>query len=186
MESALQDRNTGPRDLYESVFRFQEARSDMINDIRSFEVLHDSGEFSHLNKLLDQWLQLAGTVDTDIARYPVWRHVADLVEDLEPVNHRIWVDRIQPLLLLLQNHDYATPRGICIRESRFDHLPLLPFPPHWACENEADTNPALRTRGRSVTRRCPPYLDPGYHPQLVYPDYEPSTHSRHPRQHRCT
>ena len=101
MESALQDRNTGPRDLYESVFRFQEARSDMINDIRSFEVLHDSGEFSHLNKLLDQWLQLAGTVDTDIARYPVWRHVADLVEDLEPVNHGIWVDRIQPLLRLL-------------------------------------------------------------------------------------
>ena len=50
----------------------------MIDAIHSSEVLPDFRAFSSLNKLLDQLLQLTGTVDTDTDRYPVWRYVADL------------------------------------------------------------------------------------------------------------
>ena len=52
----------------------------MLEDLPASEVLPDSREFTYLNDILDQWLQLSGTVDTDIARYPVWRGVTDLVE----------------------------------------------------------------------------------------------------------
>ena len=85
--------NPGPRDVYETFFRFQEALRDMLTDLHSSQILPDSRDFSRMNRLLDQCLQLSGTRDTDIARYPVWRYVADLVEDLEPVNPGIWVDR---------------------------------------------------------------------------------------------
>ena len=71
VKSALQDRNPGPPDVYETFFRFKETFNGTIEDLPASEVLPDSSEFSHLNNLLDQWLQLSGTVDTDIARYPV-------------------------------------------------------------------------------------------------------------------
>ena len=105
MESALQDRNQGPRDVYETLFLFQGAFNGMLEDLPSSEVLPDSREFSFLNKLLDQWLQLSGSVDTDIPRYHVWRYVTELVEDLEPSNPGLWSNRVQPLLRLLKNPD---------------------------------------------------------------------------------
>ena len=73
VESALKDRNPGPPDVYETLLRFQDAYNSMLVDLQASEVLPDSREFTYLNDLLDQWLQLSGTVDTDIARYPVWR-----------------------------------------------------------------------------------------------------------------
>ena len=60
--------NPGPRDVYETFFRFQEALRDMLTDFHSSEVHPDSHEFSHLNTLLYQLLQLSCAVDTDIAR----------------------------------------------------------------------------------------------------------------------
>ena len=124
----------------------------MLDDLPSYEILQYSREFGYVNTLLDQWMQLTGTVDTVISRYHVWRYVADLVEDLEPSNPGLWADRVQPLLRLLQNPDYAPHRGIRIREPRFDHLPITPFPPHWASDSEAYTNPAQRSRSRAVSR----------------------------------
>ena len=59
------------RDVYEPFFGFKEAFRDMLDNLHSSEILHDSREFSYLNMLLDQWLQLTGTIDTDIARYQV-------------------------------------------------------------------------------------------------------------------
>ena len=53
------------------------------------EVLPDAKEFSVLNHLLDKRRHLTWTVDTDIARHPVWRHVTKLIEDLEPSNPSI-------------------------------------------------------------------------------------------------
>ena len=84
MESALQERNPGHRDVDDTFFRFQEALHEMLESLPASEVLQDANEFSVLNRLLDKWLHLTGTVDTDIARYPVWRHVTELVDDLEP------------------------------------------------------------------------------------------------------
>ena len=46
------------------------------------EVLSDPREFTYLNELLDQWSRLYATVYTEIARYPFWRYVTELVEDL--------------------------------------------------------------------------------------------------------
>ena len=93
----------------------------MLNDFPSSEVHPDSSEFSHLQTLLDQWTQLTGTIDTDLALYPIWRYVADLVEDLEPANTGIWVDRVHsysyfetpttPILAAFayENHELITP-----------------------------------------------------------------------------
>ena len=124
MESALQERNPEPRDVYDTFFRFQEAFNEMLEVLPSYKILPDAREIRYLNKLLDKWLQLTGTIDTDIARYPVWRQVADLVGDLEASNPELWSNRVQPLLQLLQHPDYAPPLGIHIREPRFDHMPL--------------------------------------------------------------
>ena len=62
----------------------------MLESLPASEVLPDANEFSILNQLLDKWLHLTGTVDSDIDRCPVWRHVAELVEDLEPSNPSLW------------------------------------------------------------------------------------------------
>ena len=59
----------------------------MLEDLQASDVLPDPCEFSYLSNLLDQLLQLSGTVETDIARYHVWRYVTELVKDLEPSNH---------------------------------------------------------------------------------------------------
>ena len=69
VEFALQDRNPGPRDVYDTFFRFQEAFNGLLEDLPFSEILPDSSDFTFLNMLLDQWLQLTGTVDMDIARY---------------------------------------------------------------------------------------------------------------------
>ena len=76
--------NPGPRDVYDTFFRFQEALHEMHESLSSSEVLIAAHEFSVLNRLLDKWLHLTGTVDTYIARYPVWRHVTELVEYSNP------------------------------------------------------------------------------------------------------
>ena len=102
----------------------------MLEDLTASEGLPYSREFTYLTDLIDKWLQLSGTVDTDIARYPVWRWVTELVADLEPSNARLRSNRVQPLLQLLQNPDYALPRGIRIREPSFQHLPIPPYQPH--------------------------------------------------------
>ena len=81
-ESALHERDPGPRDVFDTFFRLQEALHEMLASLPASEVLPDANEFSTLNQLLDKWLQLTGTVDSDIARYPVWHHVTELVEDL--------------------------------------------------------------------------------------------------------
>ena len=145
VESALEDRNPGPPGVYEMFFNFQDTFNSMLKDLPDKGVLPYSREFIYLNELLEQWLQLSGTVDTDIARYPVWRHVTELVEDLEPSNPGLWSNRVQPLLRLLQNPDYAPPCGIRTREPRFDHLQLPQFPPHWASDSEGYANPAPRS-----------------------------------------
>ena len=66
----------------------------MLESLPASGVLQDANEFSVLNRLLDKRLHLTGTVDTDIARYPVWRHVTELVEDLEPSNPSLWSNRV--------------------------------------------------------------------------------------------
>ena len=71
VESALHDRNSGSRDVYDTFFRFQEALHEMLESLPASEVLPDTNEFSVLNRLLDKWLHLTWTVDTDIARYPI-------------------------------------------------------------------------------------------------------------------
>ena len=82
VESALHDRNSGPRDIFDTFFRFREALHKMLESLPESDVLQDANEFSVLNRLLDKWLHLTGTVDTDIARYQVWRHVTELTEDI--------------------------------------------------------------------------------------------------------
>ena len=103
-----------------------------------------------MNELLEQWSRLYATVDTEIARYPFWRYVTELVEDLEPSNPGLWSNRVQPLLRLLQNPDYVPPRGIRIREPSFNHMPI---PPYWVATDEAYTTPAQASRSRQGTRR---------------------------------
>ena len=78
VESALHERNPGPQDVFDTFFRFQEAFHYMLESLPEFEVHPDAAEFSVLNLVLDHWLQLTGTVDTDIARYHVWRQVTEL------------------------------------------------------------------------------------------------------------
>ena len=114
----------------------------MLEDLTASEILPDPREFTYLNDLLDQWLQLSGTVDTDIPSYPVWRGVTELVADLEPSNTRLWSNRVQPLLQLLQNPDYSPPRGIRIREPSFQHLPIPPYQPHLVPHDEMYATPA--------------------------------------------
>ena len=86
VESALQERAPGHRDVFDTFFRFQETLHEMLESLPEFEVLPDTDKFIVLNRFLDHWLHLTGTVDTDIARYPVWRQVTELIEDLEPSN----------------------------------------------------------------------------------------------------
>ena len=107
VESALHERDPGPRDVFDTFFRFQEALHEMLESLPEFEVHPDADEVSVLNRVLDHWLHLTGTVDTDIARYPVWCHVTELIEDLEPSNPSLWSNRVQPLLHQLQNTYYA-------------------------------------------------------------------------------
>ena len=128
-----------------------------------------------MNELLDQWSRLYATLDTEIARYPFWRYVTELVEDLEPSNPGLWSNRVQPLLRLLQNPDYAPPRGIRIREPSFNHMPMPPYPPHWVATDEAYTTPSQASRSRSGTRRGSSYMSSGYCPRLPYTDTEPTT-----------
>ena len=97
------------RFLYDAFFRFQEALRDVLTDIYSSEVHPDSRECHHLNTIFDQWTQLTGTIDADLACYPLWLHVVRLVEDLELVNHWMCVDRVQTILRLLQKPDYTNP-----------------------------------------------------------------------------
>ena len=61
----------------------------MLESLPASEALQDADEYSTLNQLLDKWLHLTGTVDSDIARYHVWRYIMELVEDLEPSNPRL-------------------------------------------------------------------------------------------------
>ena len=56
----------------------------MLESLPASEVFPDTAELDALNQLLDKWLILTGTVDADIARYPVWHHITELVEDLNP------------------------------------------------------------------------------------------------------
>ena len=83
VESALHERHAGPRDVSDTFFRFQEALHEMLESLPDSEVPPAVSEFSALNRLLDKWLHLTGTVDTDTARYHVWRRVTELVEDLD-------------------------------------------------------------------------------------------------------
>ena len=108
----------------------------MLESLPASKVLPDADEFSTINQLLDKWLHLTGTVDSDIARYQVWRHITELVEDLEPSNPRLWNRGILPLQRQLQKPEYAPPRSISIREPTFNHHQLPPYPPHWVVEND--------------------------------------------------
>ena len=107
MESALEDRNPGPQMSRRRSSDSKMRTTASLKTLKTSEILPDSREFTYLSDLLDQWLQLSGTVDTAIASYPVWRGVTELVADLELSNPRLWSNRLQPLLQLLQNPDYA-------------------------------------------------------------------------------
>ena len=84
----------------------------MLESLPASDVAPDPAELDALNQLLDKWLLLNGTVDSDIARYPVWRHNQELIEDLEPSNPRLWNRRIQPLLPM----GMSSPKGGSNRE----------------------------------------------------------------------
>ena len=43
----------------------------MLESLPASEVYPDHDELNALNQLLDKWFHLTGTVDSDIARYPV-------------------------------------------------------------------------------------------------------------------
>ena len=166
MESALHERDPGPRDIFDTFFRFQEALHEMLGFLPESEVLPDANEFSVINRFLDHWLHLTGTVDTDIAQYPVWCHVTELIKDLEPSNPSLWSNRVQPLLHQLQNTYYAPARSIRIPKTLFKHLPLPPYPPHWVDEQDTHAPPTQPTR-RTGTRRGPSYLSSSTRPQLA-------------------
>ena len=76
MESVLDKKLPDLRDVFDSFFRFHETIHDMLESLTASEVAPDTAELDALNQLLDKWLLLTGTVDSDIARY----HVPD--EDL--------------------------------------------------------------------------------------------------------
>ena len=135
MESVLDEQLPDLRDVFDSFFRFQETIHDMLESLPPSEVAPDIAELDALNHLLDKWLLLTETVDSDIARYPVWRQIQELIEDLEPSNPRLWNRRIEPLLRHLQKPVYAPPRSINILEPPLSRHPLPPFPPHWVDEN---------------------------------------------------
>ena len=84
----------------------------MLESLPASEVAPDKAELDALTGLLDKWLLLTGTVDSDIARYPIWRHTQELIEDLEPSNPRFWNRRIQPLL----PRGMSSPKGGSNRE----------------------------------------------------------------------
>ena len=107
----------------------------MLGSLPESEVLPDANEFSVINRFLDHWLHLTGTVDTDIARYPVWRHVTELIEDLEPSNPSLWSNRV---LHQLENTEYAQLRhcGIYI---------------HTDCEDLGYRNPIFHNSQNSST-----------------------------------
>ena len=46
VESALQERNPGPQEVYDTFFRFQEAYNEMHEVLQSSEILPDAREFS--------------------------------------------------------------------------------------------------------------------------------------------
>ena len=93
MESALDERLPDLREVFDSFFRFQESLHDMLESLPASEVEPVPAELDTLNQLLDKWLLLTGTVDADIARYHIWRHIQELIEDLEPSNPRLWSRR---------------------------------------------------------------------------------------------
>ena len=55
----------------------------MLESLPASEVAPDTAELDALN-LFEKWLLLTGTVDSDITRYPIWCHIQELIEDLEP------------------------------------------------------------------------------------------------------
>ena len=67
VESALQERAPGHRDVFDTFFQFQETLHDMLESLPASEVFPDPAELDALNQLLDKWLHLTGTVDSDIA-----------------------------------------------------------------------------------------------------------------------
>ena len=135
VESVLHERLPDLRDVFETFFRVQETIHDMLESLPASEVAPDTVELDALTHLLDKWLSLTATVDSDIARYPVWRHIQEFIEDLEPENPRLWSRRIQPLLHQLQRPVYAPPRYLNIQEPTLSRHPLPPYPPHWIDEN---------------------------------------------------
>ena len=79
VESALHKRVQEHRDVFDTFFRFQDTIHDMLESLPASEVFPDTAELDALNQLLDKWLLLSGTVDADIARYHVWRHITELI-----------------------------------------------------------------------------------------------------------
>ena len=79
VESVLHERLPDLRDVFETFFRVQETIHDMLESLPASEVAPDTAELDALTNLLDKWLSLTGTVDSDIARYPVWRHIQELI-----------------------------------------------------------------------------------------------------------
>ena len=79
----------GLRDVFDTFFRFKETLHEMLESLPASEVLPDPEELNAINQLLDKWLLLTGRVDSDIARYPVWRHITELVEDIERKSPRL-------------------------------------------------------------------------------------------------
>ena len=69
-------------------------------------------------------------------------HVVRLVEDIEPVNLWMWVDRVRPLIQLLKKFDYPPPRDIRVPKPHVEQALLPTFPPHWVRDDEANTNSA--------------------------------------------
>ena len=57
----------GHRDVFDTFLRFQETLHDMLESLPASEVFPDPAELDALNQLLDKWLHLTGTVDSDIA-----------------------------------------------------------------------------------------------------------------------
>ena len=84
VESARHERNPGPQDVFDTFFRFQEAFHDMLESLPELEVQQDAANFYVLKQFLDHWLHHTWAVDTFIARFPDWRQVIELIQELEP------------------------------------------------------------------------------------------------------
>ena len=69
----------GLRDVIDTFFRLQDTLHEMLESLPASEGLADADELNTLNQLLAHWLHHTRTVDTDIARYPVWRNVTELI-----------------------------------------------------------------------------------------------------------